>query len=448
MMRVKKSVCCILSAFFLIPFISSCSGRVRPDTLVPDKHTSSNTTSSDEYEKEELTKDEITLVVWDSGNSVDSWIKQAGKKFNEIYPNIHIEYYEADFSSTPELLISGEYNLPRPDLFASSHDFLPRMADAEIILPTKNYEEITNTTLSAVYSPLFYKDVMYGYPVARETYALFYNTALLHPDDVPKTWEEMQVFAESIPKLFPNKYGFLFPCNSIFYLSSFLSEHYNQLLPEKGETGLLTTEALNGVELIRSFLPYFPDGALNLTLTDYENLFLNNEAAIIIGGSWLIPKAKQSSVSFGIAPLPSFSEDGSRSLALSGTRGMFVHSESEHPDEAAAFAKFLTTKEMQKLRLDLTSSLPAANLNINNGLTISFLDQLEFSYALPCIEELERLWDYNSQFCADVCNDVDAKDALAKYDHYIKTGSTEGYSPFPSTDTPAETEPTESVIAE
>ncbi|MBR4306133.1 MAG: hypothetical protein IKT78_04740, partial [Ruminiclostridium sp.] len=106
MTKVKKSVCCILSALLIIPFISSCSGRVRPEPINPDKHTSSNTTSSDEYEKEELTKDEITLVVWDSGNSVDSWIKQAGKKFNEIYPNIHIEYYEADFSSTPELLIS------------------------------------------------------------------------------------------------------------------------------------------------------------------------------------------------------------------------------------------------------------------------------------------------------------------------------------------------------
>ena len=116
MTKVKKSVCCILSALLIIPFISSCSGRVRPVHTNPDKHTSSNTTSSDEYEKEELTKDEITLVVWDSGNSVDSWIKQAGKKFNEIYPNIHIEYYTSDFSTTPELLISGEYDLPRPDL--------------------------------------------------------------------------------------------------------------------------------------------------------------------------------------------------------------------------------------------------------------------------------------------------------------------------------------------
>ena len=429
MTGIKKTTIGILSALICALSLSACSSNVKPGHSHPDK-TSSETSSTEEYKKEELTDEQITLVVWESAGGPDKWIKQAGEKFTEIYPNIKIEFYEADIANTFYMVRTGDHELPTPDLFGAPHDRLAQMVESDVILPTRDYETVTTNTLSTAYSALFLGDTMYGYPTSCETYALFYNKSLLSADDIPGTWNAMLTFSENFPKLFPEKYGFLFQCNSIYYLSMLMSQDNNQLMRD-GQTGLITESAVDGAELFKKFVPFFPENAIKMVLTDYEELFLNGDAAIIVDGPWFIPQAENSKINFGIASLPAFTEEGSPALSLSGVRGMFVYSKSEHPVEAAAFAKFLTTEEMQKLRLQLTGALPASNISIDNEITYSFLEQLMHSYSLPNTAEMKNFWGYSQQFCEELYEGADASEALAKYDQYIRTGSTEGYTLVP-----------------
>ncbi len=433
MARIRKTATLILSLFLCALSLTSCTSNLTITSDHSRPEASSNTSPITEYQKEDLTDEEITLVVWESADGPDKWIQQAGEKFTEIYPNIKIEVQQADIANTFYMLRTGEYDLSRPDLFGAPHDRLAQMVESGIILPTKDYETVTTNTLSTAYSALFLGDTMYGYPTSCETYALFYNKSLLNEEDVPDTWDKMLSFSENFPKLFPDKYGFLFQCNTIYYLSMFMTEDNNQLMQSEVVTGLMTNSAINGAKLVKKFLPLFPENAMKMVLSEYEELFIGGEVAIIADGPWFISKAKESGMDFGIALLPAFTEGGTPALSLSGVRGMFVYSKSEHPDEAAAFAKFLTTREMQELRLKITGALPASNISVENETTSSFIDQLAYSYSLPNNALMQNFWGYSQQFCEELYNSEDVNTALAKYDQYIKTGNTDGFVAIPRT---------------
>lgn len=431
--RIRRTAVCLLSAFIGVSSLAACDNKIT--TFSNNSSTTDDnsiTSSSVQYKKEELTTEDITLVVWESADGPDKWIQQAGEKFTELYPNIKIEFYEADIANTFYMLRTGEYDIPTADLFGAPHDRTAQMAESGIILPVKDYEEVTTNTLPSAYKQLFVNDTMYGYPTSCETYALFYNKKFLSEENVPDTWEKMLSFCKSFPQNFPDKYGFLFQCNAIYYTQMFMSCDNNQLMTSRTTTGFMTKSATQGMELMQEFIPCFPENAIELGLADYEEMFLQGKAAIIVDGSWFISQADASGIEYGIAPLPAFSEGGTPSLSLSGVRGMFVYSKTEHPDEAAAFAKFLTTKEMQELRLQLTGALPSANISIDNKDAAAFLNQLEYSYALPNSAAMQNFWAYSQQFCEEIWNGTDVNEALAKYDRYIATGSIEGYTPMPS----------------
>lgn len=48
---------------------------------------------------------------------------------------------------------------------------------------------------------------------------------------------------------------------------------------------------------------------------------------------------------------------------------------------------------MQRLRVKMTGTLPAANVDIDEKLD-GFVDQLAFSYAMPNTPQTARFWEY------------------------------------------------------
>lgn len=83
---------------------------------------------------------------------------------------------------------------------------------------------------------------------------------------------------------------------------------------------------------------------------------------------------------------PAVYEDGEdeKILTVSATvlvRVMAVSAYSKQPDEASAFAAFLQTEDMQKLRSKLTGELPAADVISGTANAADLLEQLR--YAVP-----------------------------------------------------------------
>ena len=70
----------------------------------------------------DLTNDNITLTVWESKEGPDTFIKEAGKKFTELYPNIKIKYVNVESTdANSKIALDGPAGTGA-DLFACAHN--------------------------------------------------------------------------------------------------------------------------------------------------------------------------------------------------------------------------------------------------------------------------------------------------------------------------------------
>ncbi|MGN0611502.1 MAG: extracellular solute-binding protein [Ruminiclostridium sp.] len=413
----KKAAAAILTAFACI----ICSGCSDSSLIITD-HTSdtSSAVESKPYKVESgLTKDDITLTVWESSNGPDEWIEKAGQEFTKYYPNIHIEYVHVEITDAYLELTSEESEVAKPDLFGSPCDMAGKLIEQGLILPTKDSEQVGTMALSMATDALTCNGVMYGYPTSCETYALYYNKNLVAEKDIPSTWEELIPWCKTFNGMYTDKYGFIFHTDSMYYISMLMSTANNKLMD--GENyGLFSDEALRGVDLLCQMKDILPD-VTGFTYDDYDNVFLSGNAALTVNGPWFAAKADKAGMNYGVIKLPDFDRNGDVTYSLAGVRTMFVYSKSEHPNEAAAFGKFLLTEAMQKLRLEITNTLPAANIAIGDKLD-GFVDQLQYSYIMPNTPEMARFWDFGTHLYSDLCNGADHQQELRDFSSYIKNG--------------------------
>ena len=413
----KKAAAALLTAFACI----ICSGCSDSSLIITDH--SSNTSSvaeSKPYKVESgLTKDDITLTVWESENGPDEWIEKAGQEFTKYYPNIHIEYVHVEITDAYTELTNEQSEVAKPDLFGSPCDMAGKLIEKDLILPTKDSDQVSASVLDMASDALTCNGVMYGYPTSCETYALYYNKNLVAEKDIPSTWDELIPWCKTFNSTYTGKYGFIFHTESMYYISMLMSSFENRMM--EGENyGLFSDEALRGLDLLYRMKDILPD-VTGFTYDDYDNVFLSGNAALFVNGPWFAAKADKVGLNYGVIKLPSFDHNGDMTYSLAGVRTMFVYSKSEHPNEAAAFGKFLLTEAMQKLRLEITNALPAANIAIGDKLD-GFVDQLQYSYIMPNTPEMARFWDFGTHLYSDLCNGADHEKELKDFLSYIKTG--------------------------
>ena len=61
---------------------------------------------------------------------------------------------------------------------------------------------------------------------------------------------------------------------------------------------------------------------------------------------------------------------------------MFVSAYTDYPEEAALFAEFLVSDEMQKLRYEITAALPSVDMKLDDPIALGFLKQLDYAYPM------------------------------------------------------------------
>lgn len=413
-MKYKRITAIVLAGAISL-FTAGCSGG----SHVITQHTSrtDSASSSKPYAtNDSLTKDKITLTVWESKDGPDEFIRKAGDSFHKLYPNITIEYVNVETTDSTKELLNKESTVKKPDVFAAPSDMTGELATNNLILPTGDSSFVNTTALTLAREAVIYDNVMYGYPVSCETYALFYNKKFVSEGDIPQTWENMTAWSKGFSTLYPGKYGFIFHANTVYYLAMLMSSDSNKLMSGDNYS-LLNKSSEYGLELLGQMKAIFPSDITNYEYDDYDNLFLNGNAAITVNGPWFISKADASGVDYGIVKLPAF-ESGSNTYSLAGVRVMFVYSESEHPEEADEFARYLLSEDMQQQRVNITGTLPATNIDVSNKLN-GFVDQLEFSYTVPNTPKMAKFWDYGENICKDIFGGTDPSTELKNFVNYL-----------------------------
>jgi arabinogalactan oligomer / maltooligosaccharide transport system substrate-binding protein len=363
-----------------------------------------------------LTKDKITLNVWESDKGPDEFIKQAGAAFTAKYPNIAVNYVHVELGDAAGQIALDGPSGKGPDLFAAPHDKLGEMASGGHVLATENPDAIKKQILGACATALTFNGTMYGYPVSAETYALFYNKALIKEADLPKTWDDLAAFAKKFNAANPGKYGFIMDVGNAYYTIIFTTSDGNRLFGPSGNdttaTNINSDKSVKGMKFFQGLKGALNVPSADLTTSVADAAFAAGSAAMHITGLWNVVPFKDAGIDFGVAPLPSLPGDSNPAASFSGTRAMFVSAYSAHPAEAAAFAEFLLTPEMQQLRFKITGALPSIDTPVDSPYMSGFVKQLNYAFPMPSIPQMGAYWEAMNNASKNIWDGADVQKEL------------------------------------
>jgi arabinogalactan oligomer/maltooligosaccharide transport system substrate-binding protein len=114
---------------------------------------------------------------------------------------------------------------------------------------------------------------------------------------------------------------------------------------------------------------------------------------MILTGPWKINDFKKANVNFGITSVPVFPGQTTPPATFSGVRLAFVSAYTEHPKEAADFAKYLVSKSVLEKRFTLTQQTPPRkDITVNDPLSNGILAQAKFATPMPTIPQMGTYW--------------------------------------------------------
>ena len=365
----------------------------------------------------------ITLTVWESTNGPDEFVRQAGAAYTAAHPNVAIKYVNVELGdSVGQIALDGPAG-KGADVFAAPNDRLGSLVTGGHVLPTANPEDVKAHALSSCVQALTKDGVMYGYPVSAETYALFYNKALIDEEEVPKTWEALKDWTASFNATHSGKYGFIMDVGNAYYTIIFTTSDGNRLFGAAGDdsahSNINSEQSVSGMTFFKTLRDVLDVPAADLDTATVDGAFQSGNAAMYITGLWNVVAFEKAGLDFGVAPLPALPGNTKPASSFSGTRTMFVSAYTDHPAEANDFARFLMSDEMQVLRFKITGALPSVNVVVESPYVKGFLEQLSYAFPMPSIPEMGMYWEAMNNASKNIWDGADVKTELDACDAAI-----------------------------
>ena len=230
-----------------------------------------------------------------------------------------------------------------------------------------------------------YEDGIFAVPWFTDAGLLYYRKDLL--DTPPKTWEELMEMAQTVSQEAGIPNGFVFQganyeggvCNALEYIRTNGGDVLSDVT--SGEVIIDSPQAVAGLETYRTMVAdgVAPQAVVNYTETESVPIFGNGEAVFlrewpgtygdIQGGAYKL-KGEQ----VGVAPIPV--APGNQSFSTLGGWNMAINAQTDMPDEAWAFAQFMTDEENLKYRAIEGGYIPGRS---------SLLDDPEVEKANPIV---------------------------------------------------------------
>jgi len=427
----KWLVISLIAALFVVSACGSTTKGGSNSSETPSSPPASSppaeASSTPQDEEEDIVPEKgAKLLVWESKEE-RPFIEAIAKEFTEKY-GIEIKFEEIGAGDQVNKLTTDGPAKLGADVVLFPHDNLGKAVSAGLILPNDFYEEQSRSENSEIaVNAVTYDGVLYGYPRSVETYALFYNKALI--SEPPKTFDEIVEFAKTFNDTKNNKYALMWDVGNFYFSYPFISTGgyvYGNNGQDKNDIGLNTEGAIAGLNYYGSLKnSILPLNSGDLTYDIKKGFFTAGTLAMDINGPWTIGDYREAKIDFGVAPLPSI--NGQPASSFSGIKAWYVNRYTDYPMAARLFARFASTKEAQLKDFELTGALPsnkeaAADPSVsNNEIVKGFLEQFNQSTPMPSIPEMGNVWVPIAAAFSDVWNSgKDAKEALDNAVQQIK----------------------------
>ncbi len=411
----KRSILALVLALVMVATLATACGVAKPvseTTPTPSQSTSATPSESPSTPAAEP----VSLKIWESDGPEKLFVEEMAKAYMDANPHVTITVEPVGHTDAAQRLqLDGPAGVGA-DVFAAPHDKLGEMLVSGIIFENANAAEIKGSMVEAAINATSSEGKLYGYPTAIETYALFYNKALV--PNPPKTWDEVKEFAKTFNKPAEGKYALVYDVDDAYYSYMFLSGYGADLFGPNGTDK--AQHMVNSPEAIKS-LDYFQKyrkECLDIDAADFTYDFVvagfqNGNFAMVVQGPWAINGFRENKVDFGVTTLPKLPGSDTPPKSFSGIRAMYVSSFSKAPEEAQKFANFLVTKDALTKRYEVTNQIPPrTDIQIADDAHAGVLAQFEFSKPMPSIPAMNAYWPSMGSAYANIWNGNDIKTEL------------------------------------
>lgn len=337
----------------------------------------------------------VVLKVWESAGPEKTFMLWAAKEFKKINPNVKIAYEPVESTDArSKIELDGPAGVGA-DVFVTPHDHIGALVQGGHVLENEASGYYDNFIPAAKMASAYNKR-NYGYPLGAETYALFYNKAMI--SEAPKTWDEVITYAKKYNNPSEGKYALVWPVADGYYDYMFMASFGAPLFGPNGDDrkqhNLNSANAIKGLKYFQSLRKQILDVPATDVSGDFCNAqFTEGKSPMIITGPWKITDFKKAGINIGITTVPAFPGSDKPATTFSGVRLAFVSAYSENPDEAKQFAEFITSKEALEKRFELTDQIPPrTDIDTNKPLSNGIKAQLAYARPMPTIPQLGTYW--------------------------------------------------------
>ena len=299
---------------------------------------------------------EISFSTWGNTQEIELFNTMIDA-FEADHPGVTVELVERPAQGYRDQVVAELAAGEAPDIvrvgFVGDFAFY---ADAGGTVDLSPYleEGFADDFFEAAWTIVTYDDKPYGIPFVTDTHALFYNVDYINeagitvPTSMDEcwSWEEFSEQSRTAMENSDADYGHAALWNAKRWLL-FLYGNGGQVLNDSLTEAAMNSEA--AVETVAWTKSWYDDGLSPLSTTmkfseRAEDLFINGSIAFLISGSWHLPALRENMLSYDwdVTYLPCTPNGQDADL---GGNGFAVTKDSENPEVAADFIKFMTNTE-------------------------------------------------------------------------------------------------------
>jgi arabinogalactan oligomer / maltooligosaccharide transport system substrate-binding protein len=287
-----------------------------------------------------------------------------------------------------------------PDVIQFPHDNLGRMAASGVLAPKPRGFVVSRGLYDKVgLTATTYRGALYGMPIARESYFLFYNRSLVRTP--PKTWTALISTAKRLTS--GDRYGFLWDTANFYYAYNWIRGFggYVFRLTNRGydptKLGINTAGGIRGLKFIQDLVQTHKLTPAATNTDVMEGKFKNGTAAMIVDGPWAVQGFRTAGVNFGVAPLPKL-PNGKASAPFVGVQAFFVNKYSKNVKESWDLIRYLSTHLPMPL-YNASARVPVLKSAANNkrvranAVTKAVIQATNAGEPMPNIPAMGVVWE-------------------------------------------------------
>ena len=411
---MKKIIALLLAAMMVVGMFAACGNTNAPaETEAPAAQ------ETEAPAQAEVT--EITLKVWapqeDQVNE-NSWLIQVQKQFEAAHPEYKITWQNGVCPEGDAATMVTADPAAAADVYMFANDQLGTLLQAGALAKLGgSYLEQVQTDVSATYvnTVTSTDGNVYGFPVAPNTWFMYYNKALVGDADLTSM--------ESILE----KGIVAFELKNSWYLPAFFFAAGGTLF---GDTGADAAAGVNfggeiGLNATNAVLDLLANPNFKVDGDGFGNAGLKDGTVVAyFSGSWDYQGLYDAlGEDLGAVAAPTVMMNGAPAQlkAYAGSKAVGVNPNASNPKAAMQFAAFLASADSQLLRFQLRNITPAVTALAENAdvaasiVAVAESNTMAYaSFAQPTIAEMNPVWGPVGTFGTNIADGMITRDNVVE----------------------------------